>query len=109
LGPIGQWFLPQHHDENFFKILNLLVNKIPGHICIELAPLCPLEEILAAHLEHVMHFGRVMRCYSMTSLSALAYLSLNLCIFEGRFSLFFRTNLCRSFPGPSGCEVKRFR
>jgi hypothetical protein len=31
LRPIGQWFLPQHRDENFFKILNLLINKIPGH------------------------------------------------------------------------------
>ena len=68
LRPIGQWFLLQHRDEHFKKILNLLVNKIPGHIYIELAPLCPFEEIL---VERVTHFGRVTRCYSVTSLSAL--------------------------------------
>jgi hypothetical protein len=100
LRPIGQWFLPQDCDKNFFKILNLLVNKILGLIYIGLAPVCPFEEILAVHLERVAHFGRVTRCYSVTSLSTLAYLSLNLCIFQGHFSLFFQANLCRSFPGP---------
>jgi hypothetical protein len=53
-------------------------------ICIELAPLCPFEEILGAHLEHVTHFGRVTRCYSVTSLSALAYLRAVLAYFSGQ-------------------------
>jgi hypothetical protein len=62
---------------------NLLVNKIPGYIFYRIGTILAVQRIFSG-VERVTHFGRVTRRYSVTSLSAFAYLRAILAYFSGQ-------------------------